>query len=194
MGSFFGKYKLENSSLFCNKTKNQRQIVLIFLFIFFLFIDFLISISSHFIDGFSGVFVNYVRDILFQSSRYYSIPLIIIKSILFLFIFETIEIKNERLSKIITKFSSFMFGVYLVHDNYFVCKFLYKSLPFGVEGNLYGYSTIIRILIYSLVIFVISLLIEFIRQVIFNLVYKTKINKRISNKLYSYYDSIEIKN
>ena len=95
--------------------------------------------------------------------------------------FETLNIKN----KFINKLASLTFGIYLVHENNFVFERLYKHLPIEINGVIYP-NVIIKMLLYSIIIFIVSAIIEYIRQLLSKLITKTKIYKKFINKIENY--------
>ena len=84
---------------------------------------------------------------------------------MYLLLFETFSFKN----KIVNKIGTLVFGVYLVHENNFLYNSLYQHLPFGINGIIYSKKIIICIFLIPMLIFIISAIIEFLRQKLFDL-------------------------
>lgn len=100
---------------------------------------------------------------------------------IFLF-FKELKIKNETCSKIIGKISPLTFGIYLIHENYFVYERIYTKILFVQDY----YGTIylpIHMIVSVIWIFTMCALIEKIRMEIFAILGKSKISKKIDEKL-----------
>jgi len=188
VGAFLGKYKNKRAE-FIKLNKEKKQVLLLFIFTILVIIDFLVVVSKKEMANYNSVFFNYINSLL-NNYNLFSNPFIVIKSIIYFLLFETIEIKGKIISKIISKIAKTTFGVYLVHENLFVFTYMYKYLPFHYHKYLYGYSTIIKLFIITILIFIVSSIIEAIRQLIIKLISKTKLHKYISNKVYNYLDNL----
>lgn len=182
IGAYFGKYKLKDNYHFKNYSKNKRQFILIVLLFLILMLDFFMLMTSSYLENNSSVFFTYVKSIIDCQKIIFSSPIIIFESLIYLLLFETFDFK----SKFINNVSKLMFGVYLVHENLFVYNHIYKYLPLGTSGELYGKSVIVILFLMAIGIFIGSVIIEWFRQLLFNLIGKTKLAKNISNKFYDY--------
>ena len=115
----------------------------------------------------------------------YSNPLIIIQTIALFSLFSTLEIK----SKFINIVASSTLGVYLIHDNNYIRKVLYKFLNIN-KISTSSYRFIIYLLVSAIGIFIVCSIIELIRQLVFKFIYKQKFSESIRNKYYTYIKSI----
>ncbi|MCI8445406.1 MAG: hypothetical protein HFG15_03095, partial [Bacilli bacterium] len=62
-----------------------------------------------------------------------------------------------------------------------------------IKGNVYySWTIVIRILLITVIIFVICAVIEWLRQWLFNMIKRTKWSKRFRNSLLSYWNSLGI--
>lgn len=181
IGAYFGKYKLKDNYHFKNYSKNKYQLIIIIFFIISIFMSFMAKILSDYFSCYNNELLKYITEIFSKNLTNYASPLILIESILYLLFFETLNIKN----KFINKLASLTFGIYLVHENNFVFERLYKHLPIEINGIIYP-NVIIKMLLYSIIIFIISAIIEYIRQLISKLITKTKIYKKFINKIENY--------
>lgn len=181
IGAYFGKYKLKDNYHFKNYSKNKYQLIIIIFFIISIFMSFMAKILSDYFSCYNNELSKYITEIFSKNLTNYASPLILIESILYLLFFETLNIKN----KFINKLASLTFGIYLVHENNFVFERLYKHLPIEINGVIYP-NVIIKMLLYSIIIFIVSAIIEYIRQLISKLITKTKIYKKFINKIENY--------
>lgn len=182
IGAYFGKYKIKDNYHFKNYSKNKCQLIFIILLLFILVVDFCMLTTSSYLENNSSTFLRYIKSIIDFQKISFSSPIIIFESIIYLLLFETLNFK----SKFINNVSKLMFGVYLVHENLFVYNHIYKYLPLGTSGELYGKSIIVILFLMAIGIFIVSVIIEWFRQLLFNLIGKTKLAKNISNKFYDY--------
>lgn len=98
----------------------------------------------------------------------YTSPTILFASIGMFCSFITIEVRKESMKKAIVLISSMTFGVYLIHDNQYVSQFLMKTVLHKILN--FTEVNILMVLLYAIVIFILSLGIEGIRNRIFKLV------------------------
>ena len=115
--------------------------------------------------------LDYIRYLFGLKLIDYISPVIIIESILYLLLFETFNFK----SKFINKVSSLTFGIYLVHENNFLVQYIFNRLP--IAGNI---SVIPEMFCFSIVVFILSAIVEYIRQVLAKVVTKTKAYQKLS--------------
>jgi len=181
IGAYFGKYKLRENYHFKNFSKNKYQLLLLVLFIISIFLAITPKIITDYFENSTIEILSYVKYLFGLKLIDYISPVIILESVLYLLLFETFDFK----SKFINKVASLTFGIYLVHENNFLVKFLYDRLPISVNGVIYP-NVIIKMLLYSIIIFIVSAIIEYIRQLISKLITKTKIYKKFINKIENY--------
>lgn len=181
IGAYFGKYKLRENYHFRNFSKNKYQLLLLALFIVSIFLTITPKIITDYFENSTIEILSYVKYLFGLKLIDYISPVIILESVLYLLLFETFDFK----SKFINKFASLTFGIYLVHENNFLVKFLYDRLPISVNGVIYP-NVIIKMLLYSIIIFIVSAIIEYIRQLLSKLITKTKIYKKFINKIENY--------
>ena len=114
----------------------------------------------------------------------YANPLVVLATVSYFIYFSKLNIKG----KFINRISACTLGIYLIHDNGYVRKFIYKFL--GFNKNVYGIKSLGMILISAIIIFVCSLIIELIRQLIFKFIYNRKISYKFRNKCHKYFESL----
>ena len=80
-----------------------------------------------------------------------------------------------------------------IHDNNFVRDNIYKWLKID-NGPIYSYKFIIYILAVSVAIYIVCSIIEYLRQLLFNFIYKLKISEKARNKYYQTIHEINLNN
>ena len=173
IGAYFGKYKLKDNFHFKNYSKNKYQLLIITLFIFSLFMSCIPKIISDYFSNSNIQILNYIYYLFGLKLIDYISPVIIIESILYLLLFETFNFKN----KFINKLASLTFGIYLVHENNFLVKYLYDKLPIEINGIVYP-NIIIKMFIYAIIIFIASAIIEIDEEIKPIIIFATN-NKRL---------------
>ena len=184
IGAYLRKNPVKESYLFKNLSKNAYRLILMVLLLFVVTLNFMIHYISIEFSKCNTVF-NEIFNNFDMMTSVYSNPLIIIQSVLYFLYFETLDIK----SKFINKVASLTLGVYYIHDNNFVRGYIYKWIKID-NGPFYSYKYLIYMIIAVLTIFIICSMIEFIRQLIFKLIGKLNISKKIKIKYYNYIKSI----
>ena len=117
--------------------------------------------------------------------EYYSIFILVNSICLFLY-FRNLKIDSKTIKKLILTFSTFTFGVYLIHENIFVNKIIYidyfNSMLRANEGV---FPFIINWLFFIFLVFISCCLIDYIRNLLFkvcdNIKDRLNINKKIKN-------------
>ena len=126
---------------------------------------------------------------MFSPDFFYTYPflLIVIASIALLLLFLKIEIKNEKVNKVILFLSPLTFGVYLIHEHPIVRAKLWGGVtPFLIKFSLLKQIAVV------LVVYIICSIIEYIRTILFkpinNFIEKNKkidkIDKKFNEVLY----------
>ena len=185
IGAYFGKYKLSDNVHFKNYSKEKRQFILVCAFLGIALLQFLIICLIKYLNGYDNSVLVYIRNVVSIGKDSFSSPIIIIESVTYLLLFETFIFK----SKFINKIASLTFGIYLVHENNFVFNYIYQFLPLGTTGSLSSLSVILWLLLESVGIFVVSALIEFVRQVTFKFVNKIKFVQKIQKRFVNYIEN-----
>lgn len=129
-------------------------------------------------NGLSSNISQYIREILNLYNRLYNNPLVIIQAISLFLLFGTFDFKN----KVINKISSLTFGVYLIHESYYMRMNLYKWIGIDNGKMIYGKSILLKVFVWAIIIFILCAIIEWIRQLLFKLISKLKFVKEIDNK------------
>ncbi len=128
----------------------------------FLLLAFFIAVSTTFLSS----IIQYEYKILKIGSFDNDNITILLSSIFLMLIFLKINIRNSIIAKIITKISTLTFGVYLIHDNYFI-RIQFILNRFAWLGELSPVMNILELLGIALVIFVTCLMIDYVRAFLF---------------------------
>lgn len=184
LGAYLRKYPIDKSYIFKIMSKNMYKIVLITIF-FVCFISNYVLYSyadsiSWINSGFKTI-SNYIR----WTSLNYSCPFVIIQSIAYFLYFGTLDFKN----KFINKIASLTFGIYLIHDNNFMRRNIYIWLKID-NGPIYSYNFIIYMFVIAIVIFIVCMLIEFIRQTFCRKIQNLKLIQSLKDKYYNFIRNI----
>lgn len=188
IGAYFRRYPLKEMYIFKPMSKRLYQIFTIVIFITACSLNFILT---NYMDKISDInlILGELNSYTGRASIAYSNPLIIIQTIAYFEFFGTLNIKN----KIINKIASLTLGVYMIHDNNFVRANIYKWLKID-NGPIYSYKFIIYIFLVAVVIYIVCSIIEYLRQLLFNFIYKLKISEKVRNKYYKTLHEINLNN
>lgn len=187
IGGYLRKYPIKESYIFKILSKNLYRLVLVFVFILCFMINYMNTKTFGLLSS-SNTVLGLINSNYSHIYNVYSNPFVIIQTISFFLLFESIDFK----SKIVNKISSLVLGVYFIHENGFVRTYLYKWLKID-NGIVTSYKFILYVFLMAILIFVCSLIIEFIRQMIFKFIKSRKITKKIENKASIYIRSVRVK-
>lgn len=112
-------------------------------------------------------------------------PIIILQSVAYFLFFSTFDFKNNFINKI----AKYVFGIYLIHENVYVRDSLYIYLGFTGIHDVTG-NVLLLVLVTSVIIFVISLIIEMARQKVFKLIYNSKLAKKNRKWYQNYFEKL----
>lgn len=188
IGGYLRRYPLRETYHFKRFSKNGYLFLMLFGFFFMAFINFcMFYFVDNVITGDSYLFKDFIERINY-SDLSYSTPLVIIQTICYFELFGMVSIK----SKLINFVSSCTFGVYLFHDNNIVRGYIYKLLK--IDNGFYGgYDMILHMFCVLMFIFLVGFVIEVIRKVIFYLLDKFILIKKIKLFLQRLCDSFNCK-
>lgn len=148
------------------------------------FVSLLLMVSIRFsFEYLGGKYSNY-SDLLCEIAKVlysYSSITIVLMSVCTFLLFLRLDIRSERLNKIILFFSPLTFGVYLIHDN----KFMRNVLWGYIKPTRFMYSPffIPCIIVVVILVFTACSIIEFVRRKIFRFIKMDMIEEKIGNKL-----------
>lgn len=151
----------------------------------FVVYDFALGISN------AGTILNEISTRITSNYLSYASPFALVQTIAYFELFNTKKVKNN---KIINWLSACIFGIYLIHNNNYVRKIIYKFLNIDKgPGTICGYIWIGLLIIYAFVIFVGYAVVESIRKLIEMLLFSIHRIKIIIVKFRKYIESSNIK-
>lgn len=187
IGAYLRRYPLKESYLFKNLSNNYFQIFTIVVFFACIIINYSFNRTAYSILGTNSLFDMFGYNII-NMTRAYSNPIVIIQSLAFFTFFGTLNFK----SKLINRLSKLTLGVYIIHDNLYIRRNIYKWI--GIDGpEVISYKYIIYAILAALIIYIGCSFIEWIRQLIFKGISKLKISRKIKENYYNYIRNIYIK-
>ena len=129
------------------------------------------NFSQSILQNHPGNFITYIFNSISASSYYYSNPIIIIQSIAYFLIFECLKFKN----KIVNYISSSVFSIYVITENPYISKRLYYWIGINTkDGTIFnGFGIVFKIFAWSLIIFIVCILIESIKKELLKVFSKT---------------------
>ena len=186
IGAYLRKYPIENSYLGRKFSNSFLQIIFIGTAFLSLLANYILAKASFSLLGVNAT-LDYFAMNIYKAREWYSNPFILIQSISYFCFFKTLNIN----SKIINKLGSLTIGIYLIHDNHFIRDYLYYWTKINRE-NIGSYQFILYVIGIAILIYIVSSIIEWIRQLIFHFIGNRKISKKIRNKYYDWIHSIYI--
>lgn len=180
IGSYLSKYPLKDNLHFKNYSKYKKRVILITIMLMAFLFNYFNLIFCNYLISFDNIYLQELGQYLKQGSELYSNIFVLIQSVSGFLIFETFNIK----SKFINKVSSLTLGIYLVHENLMVRSWLYKFLKLDVDYTITDFTVIFKILLLSVLIFIICALIEELRSLIFKFISKRKVIIKCKAKFY----------
>ena len=187
VGAYLREYPLSKCYLFKNMSKNMYQVTLLFILFSCLIVNYFSYYFFSSILNFNSVTKEFASYFV-NSSTTYSNPLVVFQSIAYFSFFGTLVFKN----KFINKCASLTLGVYLIHDNDFVRRYLYRILK--ISGvTIKSYKFVFYMVIVAIVIYITCSVIEYIRQILFKFIYDLSISKKIRDRYYKFINGLYLK-
>lgn len=177
IGAYLRLYPLDKNKLIKKipKVKLKKYCIVIIIFLAFINCIFELVASKYLVQTRIITLIARMFDYIASS---YSSPLIIIQTIAYFLFFSTLKIE----SKIINSIASCMIGIYLIHENKFVRDVLYKKV--GITSiKIIDLKAIIYLFLLAIGIFLVCLIIEFIRKKIFGYFYELKASEKIRGNI-----------
>ena len=187
IGAYLRNYPIENSKLLKKYTIKDNRKMFVFGYVLFAFLSFLCLMATLFITS-NSLLARVVSEVLFELNNNFLSIIVIIQSIFYFLFFKTLNFN----SKFINKLSKYTIGVYLVHENMYIRENLYTWLGFSNYASL-GPKLIIIIIVFAIFIYILSVLLEMIRMMIFKFFNNIKLLRVIKNKCNYFIEKIELK-
>lgn len=171
LGAYLKKYPISENIHFKNYSRKKKLVIFSSLFIFFGIVNYLFFFfSKSVLEMHPGTFITYVCNAIKDTSYLYSNPLVVIGSVCYFLIFENFNFK----SKIINYISNSVFAIYIITENPYILYRLYYWIGINTKKGIIfeGFDIVIKMFIWSLIIFVACITIECIRKEIIKLIKK----------------------
>lgn len=186
IGAYIRKYPIKEWYIFNKIPDNLYKILLYLSFIFIIIINFSIEQTTNIMRTYSPVY-NEIFGGVYNMTRAYSNPFVIIQTVIYFSIFSTLNIK----SNFINKLSKLTMGVYLIHDNSMIRYRIYNV--FKITPSIQNsYQVLLYLIIVTVIIYVVCSIVEYIRQLIFKIIYNFKISQKIRNKYYGFLEKCKV--
>ena len=185
IGAYLKKYSIKDNYYFKRFTREKRQLLFLFGFCCCFILHFIMIQFSDQLDMYSNNFIKLMALYIRNSQFNYSTPLVIIQSICYFLYFETFKIKNKKINLL----ASIIIGVYLISDNTYVRNVIYKLIKID-SGKMISSSSLMHVVVCAFLIFVVCLLIEFVRHSITAFICNKKIVIDKKNKFYDYIERL----
>ncbi len=184
IGAYIKKYPIEESNCFSNPSNSLIKTIAIFGYLFCALFGFMSYSLSVNISELGSIMkeISKTFEMIYSS---YNSPIIILQTVFYFYIFKTIRLK----SRIINYISKCTMGIYLIHENIYVRDNLYNYLHLTNCKDGF-FSTMGTILIITVCLFLIGLIIESIRQLIFKFFYNRKSSQHIRRKYQTYFKNL----
>ena len=183
IGAYLRRYPMKDWYIFKKISNNLYKLILLILFVTIVILNFSLYQTNEILKDYGSVF-NEVFGNMYNMALTYSNPLVIMQSIIFFSLFSTFNFNI----KLINNISKLTMGIYLIHDNNYVRDRIYNFFEISIRYNS-SYKFIIYMFFVAVVIFVLSGIIEFLRQKLFKFIYNLKISRSLSKKYYNFIDS-----
>ena len=177
IGAYLRKYPLKDNWNFKRYSKEKFKTIILCLGITCFVLNFMLSSFSKYLLTFDNELINYIGTTLSYAEALYSNPLVLIQSIAYFVFFENTVIKN----KVINKISTYMLGVYMIHENKLVRTHIYEFL--NISENVNPLVAVLIVLGYALVIFILCIIIEALRTLIVKFLKKRRFFVKCENKI-----------
>lgn len=190
IGAYIRKYEIDKK-VFSNLNTSQKRVSCLLLFAFGVLINFALCLAQRSLKGAESNILQFLAQNILTFVNSYSNPILIIESIAIFILFSTFDFE----SKFINYLSGLTLGVYLIHDGWNIRYSIYKLLKIDKGGIVFGRIQIVHVFMAAIIIFIIGMLVEFIRQTITKYICKIKFISNFNNKFIRTVENlIEVKN
>lgn len=180
IGSYIRLYPINNSYFMKPFSLEAKRWIYIILFLFCALLSVFCWLAYNYLGQLGSVAREFSAIFGYMNISFAS-PIVILQSIFYFLIFSTFTFKSKKVNFI----AKYVLGIYLIHENIYVRTYLYDWLGFYNIENV-TIQTLLFVIVVTFAIFIISLIIEIIRQKIFKLIYNSK-PARINRKWYQNY-------
>lgn len=185
IGAYLAKYPITENAHFKNFSKNKTKLLLFIGMIAFTLLNFITYNFGVTLVSSTSSTLQYIGQLITDNYIRYNFIFVLCQSICYFLWFSTLNFKN----KIINYISSLTLGIYLLHDNPYMQTRIYEWFGIDPMAAITSKNIFIKILLIALIIYIVGLIIEAIRQGIFKFIKKRKISQKLSEKFYKYLDN-----
>lgn len=182
IGGYIKKYPIDGNLHLKNYSKNKKQIIFLSIFIISFAINFILLNFSKILVSFDSNLFKEIGAYLFNNNRMYSNPLVIIQSIFYFLFFSTLTFRSKKVNYI----AKYTLDVYLIHESYYILKYLYKWIRIDDVLKCKYYIVILAVLAVTFLIFSICIVIGIVRNIIFKIVNRIQLFQNIKEKIKNY--------
>lgn len=187
IGAYIKKYPIDFSYYMKPFTKQAKRLIYIFIFFFCAILSTFCWISYNHFESL-GNMAQELGSILGFLHISYASPIVIFQSIAYVLFFNTLNFK----SKFINKMASCSLAIYLISENIYVRETIYDKMGITQLASVTP-NIILKVLVISLIIYILCIIIEIIRKTIFNFIYNSKLAKKIRYCYRKYIEELGIK-
>ena len=180
IGAYIRLYPINTSYFMKPFTLETKRLIYVILFLFCAIFSTFCWLGYDYLGQFGSV-AREISAILGYIHISFVSPLVILQSIFYFLIFSTFTFRSKKVNFI----AKYVLGIYLIHENIYIRTYLYDWLGFSNIESV-TIKTLLFVIIISVAIFIICLIIEMIRQIIFKLIYNSKL-ARANRKWYQNY-------
>lgn len=181
LGSYLKKYPIRENLHFQNTSRKKRQLLFFSFYVLLAFSNFLLLHFGETLNQYGNELTSFFGYMISSSYLLYSNPLSVLGTVFYFLFFETLDIKSRWINWV----ASGTFGIYLIHDNYYVRHLLYKFLKIDQGIPVHGIGYFLLILRALILIFGCCLLIEKVRQVVTKQIKKMRCYQKAQTKVKS---------
>lgn len=185
IGAYIRKYDIDKK-IMSNISLYQKRLACIGIFISGLVLNFVLYLAKMYMLTIDSNTLQFLGNGIGRLINSYSNPILILQSIAIFILFGTFSFK----SKIINYISGLTLGVYLIHDGWYARYSIYKLLKIDTGNMIYGRFQIIKVIVIAIFIFVVGLIVEFMRQMLSKLICKVKIIEKTNNRFVNIVEKI----
>lgn len=170
LGAYLKKYPIKENIHFKNYSEKKKFLIFLSIFMFMGTFNFLLyEFVSNILNLSTKNTITYFCTAIKTNLYYYQNPILLIQSIAYFLMFETIDIK----SKFVNKISSCMFAIYVITENPYVRDNMYRWLGCFTGNMIYDHKIILKMFVCSIIVFVFCVIIDLIRKKFKNIIIKT---------------------
>ena len=184
VGAYLRKYPIEESRIFNTYTDKMKKYLFLAIYVVLALIIMAFRMTSIGIFDLGSAYGE-IADVLNTLTISFLSPLVILEAVSYFLFFKNMTFN----SKVINFIGGTTFGIYLLHENIYICSNLYNWLGIEKYSN-YGIKMIGMVIVLGIIIFIVCMIIEIIRKAIFKFFYKRKFAEKIRNKVQIFIKSL----